>query len=209
MIKNIIFDLGNVLVKVDLGKFKRNILSEGVGADTYDRFLKSDDFYRLIFKYETGSISTKYFIDTCLRKLDKKISRKKFIEHFNGMLVEKPEMRKFIEKITENGDYRFLLLSNTNPLHWKMRTRFPYILRLKNFCLSYKINLYKPDIRVFKFVLKKYKYNPSETLYIDDRSENCMSASYAGFNTISYRSFGQFKKEFRKFTNHKFNKSWQ
>ena len=202
MIKNIIFDLGNVLVKVDLDKFKEDILSEGVDAGTYNMFLKSDDFYRLIFKYETGKIGTKYFIDSCLRKLDKKISRKKFIEHFNGMLLEKPVMKEFIENITVDGDYRFLILSNTNPLHWKMRVKFPYILKLKNFCLSYKINLYKPDIKVFKLVLKKYKYNPSETLYIDDRPENCLSAASVGFNTILYRNFDQFSSEFYKYINH-------
>lgn len=204
MIKNIIFDLGNVLVKVDLNKFKKDILSEGVDRKKYDIFLKSVDFSNLIFKYETGKIGTGYFVDACLKKLDKKISRKKFIEHFNGMLIEKPLMKEFIESITVNGDYRFLILSNTNPLHWKMRVNFPYILRFKNFCLSYKIKLYKPDIRVFKYVLKKYNYNPSLTLYVDDRVENCISAGSLGFNTLLYRNFGQFKKEFNKYTHSKF-----
>ena len=204
MIKNIIFDLGNVLVKVDLDKFRKGIISEGVNEETYERFLKSDNFSKFIYRYETGRINTDYFVDSCLKKLDNKINKTKFIEHFNNMLVEKPEMKKFIEKLTSKGNYKFLLLSNTNPLHWKMRYKFPYILKLRNFCLSYKIKLYKPDVRVFKFVLKKYKFNPFESLYIDDREKNCLSAKSLGFNTIIYKDFLQFKKEFNNFINSKY-----
>lgn len=181
-------------MNVDLKKFRNAIISEGVDENKYDKLISSKIFRQAIKRYETGFINTKEFVDFCLKRLGNSISKKVFIEHFNGMLVEKPEMKKYIERISNNGDFRLLLLSNTNPLHWNYSCqKFPYILLLKNFAISYRLRLYKPDPRIYKLVLKRYNFEPSQTLYIDDRMDNCIAARSFGIKTIHFTDFKSFK----------------
>ena len=86
------------------------------------------------------------------------LSKRLFIKHFNEMLVEKPKMKRFIEELTKKTSYRFMLLSNTNSLHWQyVKKNFPYVMSLGTFELSYNLKLYKPDIRVYTTVIKKHK----------------------------------------------------
>ena len=206
MIKNIIFDLGNVLVKVDLEKFEKSVFPEGLKEKSYIRFLKSNkgyltkNFRKVIFSYETGRINTTKFVDICLKNLKSGLSKRLFIKHFNEMLVEKPEMKRFIEELTKKTGYRFMLLSNTNSLHWQyVKKNFPYVMSLGTFELSYNLKLYKPDIRVYTTVIKKHKLIPLETLYVDDHEDNCLAARLLGINSILYKDFSSFKKEFKEY----------
>jgi FMN phosphatase YigB (HAD superfamily) len=198
VIKNIIFDLGNVLVKVDLEKFRKDILSIGVDERKYADFLNSNVFRSSIYEYETGSISTKEFVDCSIYSLGCGLSRKLFIKYFNEMLVEKKDMKQFVGRLTGKGKYTYLLLSNTNPLHWEFTQKnFPYVMALRNFELSYKLKLYKPDIKVYEIVLRKYRFIPEETLYVDDHLDNCAAAQLLGIKTINFVDYKDFEKEFR------------
>jgi putative hydrolase of the HAD superfamily len=199
VIKNIIIDLGNVLVDVDLIKFRNAIITEGISESKYDRFFNSKLFRKTIINYETGLLDTNYFVKYCIEKFGNGISKKVFIKHFNDMLAARPYMKNFVQDISKNGDYRLLLLSNTNPLHWKYtKENFSYVMRLKNYAISYKLKLYKPDPRIFKYVLEKYKFDPAKTFYIDDREENCVSAQKFGINTLVYKNYSSFIKAFNK-----------
>ena len=199
MIKNIIFDIGNVLVTVDLVKFRNSIINEGVDEKKFDKFMHSKIFRKAIIDYETGRINTNEFVDFCLIRCGNKLNKKSFIKHFNGMLIRRPQMERFVKNLSKNDDYKLLLLSNTNPLHWKdWKENSPFVAYFDNHAISYKVGLYKPDIRFYKHVLKKYNFNPAETLYIDDREDNCNAAESLGINVIHYKNFDGFKSSFHK-----------
>lgn len=197
MIKNIIFDLGNVLVGVDFEMSKGLILSAGVSERKYKNFFGKN----IKRKYESGNIKTSEFMDLAYRRLGNAIPKKKLKELFEDMFYENPEMKRFLKRLFESGKYRLFLLSNTNPLHFNyIKRKFTYINLIDNFLLSYKLKIVKPDAAIYKTVLKKYKLNSVETIFIDDLEENCKPARKLGIKTICYKNYPLFIKQFRQIT---------
>lgn len=194
MIKNIIFDLGNVLVGVDFERAKKNILSAGISEKQYIAFFNKD----IRKKYETGNIKTTGFIDSAYTALDRKISKMKLKQLFEDMFFEMPDMKNFLSRLRKSNKFRLYLFSNTNPLHFNyIKKKFSYVNLVDIFILSYKLKMIKPDGKIFKTVLKKYKLNPEETLFIDDLKDNCNAAEKLGIKTICYKNYKTFLKLFR------------
>jgi glucose-1-phosphatase len=198
LIKNIIFDLGNVLVGVDFEKPMKKLLSEGVSKNRYNSFFKK----KIGNKYECGIINTNEFLDSAYRSFGKIVPKKKIRSIFKDMFFEFPEMKKFLENISESEKFRLFLLSNTSPLHFNyIKRKFGYVNLIESFILSYRIKMVKPDCGVYKLVLNKYKMKPEETLFIDDLKENCESAEKFGIQIILFRNYKDFLKKFGKFIN--------
>jgi len=196
LLKNIIFDLGNVLVNVHFDKFKEKILETGVSEETFKTLFYSKE---LKDQFESGSISNKEFLQIIKNKLGISVPQKKFIEIFSDMFSEIPEMQRFISKIARENKYRLILLSNTNSYHFNyIKRNFPYIKHFNKYALSYKLKMIKPSSLIFDTVIKRYKLKASETLFVDDLEENCAAAGQAGMKTICFKDYKSFKEEFRK-----------
>lgn len=195
MIRNIIFDFGNVLGKVDFEGFKKNILAE-VGDK---KLLKALLISNVKEDYELGLISSKVFLDNVIKLLDYRITKEKFVIYFNEMLSELAEMKGFLIKLSKSNKYKLFLLSNTNPLHFNFaKKNFPYIHEhIKNIVLSYKVKDAKPDSAIYLTTLNKYHLKPEESLFIDDLEKNCLTAKRLGMHIIHYKGFKSFKKKFR------------
>jgi glucose-1-phosphatase len=194
LIKNIIFDLGNVLVNVHFDKFSKELLKAGVKEQVFNELFYSKELKE---KFESGSLSKSEFLQIIKQKLGVKISKKKFIEIFSDMFTEIPEMKKFITKIAGENKYKLILLSNTNSFHFNyIKKKFDYIRLLKTFALSYKLKMIKPAPLIYEIVIKRYRLKANETLFTDDLDVNCKAAERAGFITICFKDYKTFKREF-------------
>ena len=195
MIKNIIFDLGNVLVHVDFARLKSSLLTAGVKEKDFNRFFGK----RVRKDFELGKITADEFMDMAYHELGEVVSKSVLKKLFVDIFDEIPEMKKFLKGLGRQNKYRLYILSNTNPLHFNYaRRRFGYLNLVDKFILSYKLRMIKPDKKIFKMVIKKYNLVPSETLFIDDLKENCLAAEDTGMKTICYRNYGAFIKQFKK-----------
>ena len=195
MIKNIIFDLGNVLVRVDFARSKKLLLSAGVKEEDLKRFFNK----KIRNDFELGRISTSEFMDRAYLELGRNVTKTKLKKLFVDMFEEIPEMKRFLKQLAKEKKFRLYILSNTNPLHFNYcRKRFKYINLIDKFILSYKIKMVKPNRGVFKMVIKKFNLVTSETLFVDDLVENCKAAEDTGIKTICYRNYSSFIKRFEK-----------
>ena len=195
IIKNIIFDLGNVLVRVDFGRSKKLMLSAGIDEDRLNKFLSK----KIRNAFESGKMSLAEFLDEAYNRLDKKVSKAKLILLFTDMFCEITGMKEFLQKLHKKKKYKLFLMSNTNPLHFNYaRKHFPFIGLFDELILSYRMKMVKPDKRFFRKVIKKYNLVPSETLFIDDLEVNCNAAENTGMKTICYRNYTKFIKQFEK-----------
>ena len=196
MIKNIIFDLGNVLIEVDFDRFRTSLLNEGVSKQVFEELFYSQEIKD---KFESGSISNREFMVLMKDKLGPNISKKRFIELVSDMFTEIPEMKEFILKLAERKKYRLILLSNTNSYHFNfIKKKFDYINQIKNFALSYRLKMIKPSTIIYETVLKRYNLKANETLFIDDLKDNCNAAKAMGIKTICYKDYKSFKEKFDK-----------
>lgn len=200
MIKNIIFDLGNVLLDVQYNRFRDVIYSNNVSKEEYDNFFL-DGNYRII-GYEAGQITTDEFISRCLNTLSLKMSTEEFSGAFNNIFVEITPMKELLLKLAEDKSHNLFLLSNTSPMHFEyVKQNFSFLSSLNKFGLSYELKCLKPEETIFERAIKYFDVSPDECLFIDDLYDNCKSAEKFGIKTIVYdkNDHASFVKKLQKF----------
>jgi len=183
MIKNIIFDFGDIFINLDKEIIFREI-------QKYGNPILNPELITLSDAFEVGQISPETFING-IQSYFPKASTQEIIAIWNGMLLDFPDYRlEFIEKLAKEKEYRLFLLSNTNALHIPEVVKImgeSKFQRFKNsfeqFYLSHEIHLRKPNADIYEFVLEKNALKPAETFFVDDTYENTASASKLGIKT--------------------------
>lgn len=190
MIKNLIFDFGGVLVGLDrqrcIDAFTR--IGAGAIAGYVDECRQEDLFHEL----EVGAIGVAGFCDEVRRACPAcTASDAEICAAWNALLTGIPAERlSMLARLKEN--HRLVLLSNTNPIHWRKSVDDYFTAAGKTVdwyfertFLSYEMHMLKPDGEIFRRVLDETGFNPSETLFIDDSMKNCLAAEKEGINTLN------------------------
>lgn len=192
MIKNILFDLGNVLIPLDEQRCIDR-LAELYGFDTIESIPKHID--DMISSYELGNVSTTTFLDFMVRESKVNTTKNEVIDAWNSMLMGiYPGVIKMLGEL--KGNYQLFILSNTNELHieWVdkllLKTlKFPgFYKHFTHIYLSHEIHLSKPNLEIFSHVCEHARIRPYETIFFDDRIENIKAAESVGFLTAHVQS---------------------
>tara|TARA_R110002051_G_scaffold127537_3_gene201174 strand:+ start:11746 stop:12354 length:609 start_codon:yes stop_codon:yes gene_type:complete len=183
MIKNIIFDFGDIFINLDKPAVFKEWSKFG-----FTKMTPEIDF--LAKDYEKGNISSDKFIAE-LHSIFPTAGISKIKKAWNSILLDFPEYRlEFIEQLAKDKTYRLFLLSNTNEIHIDHvietmgEEKFQ---RFKNcfekFYLSHEIKLRKPDAEIYEFVLSENNLLAEETFFVDDTKENTIAANVLGIQT--------------------------
>lgn len=182
MIKNIIFDFGDIFINLDKMATPKAMAQFGFKQITpaLDKIFKN---------YEKGTISTQDFLKQ-INTIFPKATAKNLIEAWNAILKDFPEYRlNFLKELKEQGRYRLFLLSNTNDLHIEQvkkqmgSTYIDFKACFEVFYLSYEMGKRKPDAPIFEQVLEENNLKAEETFFIDDTKENTDAANQLGIKT--------------------------
>ena len=187
-IKNIIFDLGGVILDIDETIVYKEL--EKLGIKTLE-LAHSKEFIDLMSKFDTGIYTAPTFRKKAKALLGLgKMTDKRFDAIWNAMLLDIPRERvEAIEKIKKH--YKIFLMSNTNVIHYDLyirdlQLRFGYNefdeLFNKSY-FSFAEHLEKPDPRFFELILDHEGLQPEETLFIDDTAANIKVAQSLGIRT--------------------------
>ncbi|WP_411031007.1 HAD family hydrolase [Spongiimicrobium sp. 3-5] len=183
MIKNIIFDFGDIFIDLDKPATQLQMMRFG-----YEGL--STKVLKLAMDYEQGLVTTDSFI-TNMIKFFPKATKKDLIMAWNAIIRYFPDYRlEFIENLATTKRYRLFLLSNTNALHIdqvKHNMGVEKYQRFKNcfeqFYLSHEINLRKPNAEIYQFVLRENGLEAKETFFVDDTKENTLAAERLGIRS--------------------------
>jgi len=182
MIKNIIFDFGDIFINLDKKATSNEFQKLGITE-------VSSELKSILNQYEEGIISTDDFI--AFFEHNYKVTAKEVVFAWNAILLNFPKHRlKFLKDLAASNQFRLFLLSNTNDLHIaNIKEKWGAVLydEFKNcfeqFYLSYEIHLSKPNSAIYQFVLDKNNLKAHETLFVDDLKENTDAASKLGIST--------------------------
>ena len=199
-IKNIVFDLGGVLVDLDF-KAAINGLQKAGFANVKEQ-LQSFDREGIFQKFELGEMTAEEFRTAIRENSTVTLTDEEIDALWNAMLLEIP--REKLELILDlRGKYMVYLLSNTNSIHWDYvcKNAFNYRgFRVKDYFeetfLSYEMHLAKPDKAIFEKVLQDANLLPEETLFIDDSEANCKAAEEVGIHAHHYHIGDDLSKVF-------------
>ncbi|MGI6222698.1 MAG: HAD family hydrolase [Prevotella sp.] len=186
-IKNIIFDLGGVLVHLDAQRCYKAM--ERIGVDNAEARLHSKEGMSLLVRLETGAIGEEEFYQSVRQYTGCRASDDELRWAWNQFLVKVEEEKKR-RLLQLRLHYHVFLLSNTNVMHWNYCAQelFPlgsygvddYFDRV---FLSYELHLSKPQPAIFEKTLQLAGIRADETLFIDDVKANCDAARGLGIHT--------------------------
>ena len=189
-IKNIVFDLGGVLVDLDF-KSAINGLQKAGFANVKEQ-LQAFDREGIFQKFELGEMTAEEFRSAIRENSTVTLTDEEVDALWNLMLLEIP--REKLELILDlRGKYMVYLLSNTNSIHWDYvcKNAFNYRgFRVSDYFektfLSFEMHLAKPDKAIFEKMLEDANLLAEETFFIDDSEANCKAAAEVGIHAHHY-----------------------
>ncbi|MCC7051166.1 MAG: HAD family phosphatase [Bacteroidia bacterium] len=186
-IKNIILDLGGVLINLDYLATEKKFIE--FGLTNFDQLFTQAKQTSLFDDYETGKITTDLFVQQIINLSNYTLNKNQVMQAWNAMLLDFPlERMELLERLKKK--YRLFLLSNTNQLHIEsfitiLNHGFGYgrfVNAFEKIYYSYQIDLRKPNTTIFKHVLQDRQLLANETLFIDDSAQHIQGALQAGIN---------------------------
>lgn len=189
VIKNIVFDLGGVIMTLDpveaLRRFKALGLSD---AERYlDAYTQSGIFGNL----EEGKITAEDFRSKLSSLTGHELTFDECKHAWLGYRKDVPQRNLDLLKELRAKGYRLILLSNTNPfmMDWALSCEFDGKGSSLNdyfdaLYLSYRLGIMKPAPDFFRQVLDNENILPEETLFVDDGPRNVEAAGKLGFITM-------------------------
>lgn len=192
MINVIIFDVSGILISsdekdtLDYYSNKLNIPLENIQKahnkymDGYEMGELTDEEYEELFFGELG-------VDVDPEYWDVKLSfKEKFVEMYT--LVR-----------TLGWAYSVYFVSNEGRGYWKMvDDKFKISEIFIDGVVSYQLRVRKPDTKIFKMLIAKYKLVAEECLFIDDNEKNLRGAESLGMKTLHFTNLGQLKEDLRR-----------
>jgi putative hydrolase of the HAD superfamily len=187
-VKNLIFDLGNVLYDIDFTKMYTAFHELGIpNFENHFTLNKSDQIF---FDLEKGFIGEQEFCDgfNALYKLT--LSRDQIIGAWNALLIGyRKESIDWVK--THNSQYATFLYSNTNQIHCdhfipqfsrELGGNFETLFKTPYY--SHKMGMRKPDPVSFTYILDKEGLVAGETLFVDDNEPNIVAAATVGLKVL-------------------------
>lgn len=180
-IRNIIFDLGGVILNINYYKTEKAFISLGIENfnELFNQF-HADNFFK---DFERGIVSPDQFVKK-LQTYKQGLASEQIIAAWNAMLLDFPVGRiDFLLNLKKR--YQTFLLSNTNAIHHdafqKIELRLTGESNSLDNCFekayySHEIGFRKPDKEIFEYVISQNGLVPEETLFIDDTLANVEAA---------------------------------
>ena len=181
MKKNVVFDLGNVLVAYDWKGYLNS-------------FMFDEKTYQMV--------SEAMFLNEDWVKGDAGVPKEEWLDLF---IENAPEYEKEIREVyqdlgkciyrydytlpliryfKERGFHIYFLSNYSEGLYEKTKESLSFIFDFDGGVFSYKEKCIKPDKKIYKILLKQYHLKEEETLFFDDRSENIKAAEELGMTGI-------------------------
>lgn len=193
MIRTIILDLGRVLIPFD---FQRGytLMSRrcGLPAEEVRNRIAATG---IVPEYESGRVESEEFVRQIGACLGINIDCDEFSEIWGAIFLPDtlvPE--EFVVALRRN--YRMVLLSNTNALHYSLLQRQYSILRhFDAYVLSYEVNAMKPEPAIYRAALAAARCEPAECFFTDDMPPYVEGAREQGIDAVLFQGFDQLRTE--------------
>ena len=186
--RNLIFDLGGVLLDIDYQRTARAF--HAIGASDFEQFYSQAAANPLFERLETGHLTDGEFYNEMRLHCFPGTTDAQILEAWNAILLDfRPKSIEYLRQL--RAHYRVFLLSNTNHLHYAV---FDSLLQthtgeasldglFEKAYYSFRVGLRKPYESIYRYVLEDAGLNAGETLFIDDSPVNIPAPQQLGIHT--------------------------
>lgn len=197
MIRNVVFDIGMVLVNFRYREYMEDL---GFSKEIQEIFCKNIVENILWGDLDLGVRSA----EEVIRDMKDSVSEypaeaDAFFEQINDIVETFPYALPWIQELKREG-YRVYLLSNYPKdlfaLHAK--GKFTFADAVDGRIVSGYVKMVKPDPEIYKLLCMTYDLKPEECVFLDDREDNLKSAMALGFHTVRFQNYEQARAELEK-----------
>ena len=199
MIRNIVFDMGNVLIRFDPSLF---IDREGI-TDPEDRRLILDELFNSVewAQMDRGILEEKtaepFILERFPERLHPTVSN--LLHHWAIPGDEFTGMRELVADL-KNAGYGLFLLSNASTAQHRYWPLFPVSRYFDGKLVSCDVKVVKPMREIYQIFTDRFLLDPEECLFIDDAPANVAAAITCGWNGIVFhQDAAQLRRKMRQF----------
>ncbi len=193
-LKAIIFDIGRVLVRIDVGRAMQGLASGGS--------LSPSELWTAIEKdprwpdWQEGRMSPRDWYLHLTKRFGGNYTFEQFTEVWNRVLDPNPiQEDAFLKNLSKR--YRLALLSNTDPIHVQhLEASYSFFAFFPVRIYSCAVGASKPNPLIYKEALRSLKVKANEALYIDDIAAYVEAAKRLGMSGIQFQSPAQLAADF-------------
>ncbi len=179
----IFFDLGNVLVNVNIEMFFAN-LAIMTGSCMMDVYAVADSHADTIEQFNKGLISANQFYNTVTSSYNN-ITFEQFSDAYTDIFTLNAPIVPVVNLLQKSE--KLSIISNTDILHFEyIKKKFNFINNFENPITSYEVHSLKPEPEIYLNAMNQFKMQPKHCIFIDDKKENITAANDLGMTGIHF-----------------------
>ena len=196
MIRNILFDMGNVLIYFD-----RNLFMDRLGVAEEDKKLLMREVFLSVewVRMDRGSMVEADAVASCCKRLPERLheAAEKLIAMWDRPILPIPGMYELIRELKEKG-YGIYLLSNASLRQHEYWPRIEASRFFDGTLISADEGVIKPQPEIYRLILERFGLRAEECFFIDDVSANIEGAFYCGIpGAVFYNDVEYLRKNLR------------
>ena len=191
MYKNIIFDIGNVLLSFNPMKYLEEKGLEERAEHIYKEIFLSKEWLSL----DRGTVTEKEAIEIYIsRNKDYEDDIRLVFDGWYSILTPIEETVEILKLLKVNG-YNLYYLSNFHHLAFEhILEKYDFFKLFDGGVVSYKENLLKPEKEIYEVLMERYDLNPKESIFVDDTKVNIEMAENLNIKGIVFEDSSKFKE---------------
>lgn len=181
---NFIFDIGNVLIEFNPFTFLGNLFSEQSVIDKmYETIFQSPEWESFDQGAMTHAEACGIF---CTREPNSQAEIRQVMQSLKDMLVPIDETVALLPEIKKAGHGLYYLSDNHKELSRYLLEVYPFFALFDGGVFSCDVQMTKPSVEIYRYLLGKYQLDPKECLFFDDREENVVAAHKVGIHGVLF-----------------------
>jgi FMN phosphatase YigB (HAD superfamily) len=181
-IRNVVFDVGGVLVRLRYQRFVRYLGEAGVDMTDLPRWLTQVD----LAAHERGEMTGEALLGRIAAMAARPLDVAELRANWLDMFERWDEMFDLASGLMD--EHRVYLLSNVGDLHWAhLDHRYGIDSLVHGACASFRVGAIKPSADIYRKAEAMFGLDPGETVFIDDLPPNVTGARDCGWQAIHHR----------------------
>ncbi len=193
MIRNIVFDVGNVLVEYS---WERMLQALHITGEAYDAVAKATALSPMWNELDRSLLSDEEILEGFIKNAPEYEKEIRLVwDNISESVHCYDYSVEWVQKFKKKG-YQTYILSNYSKHGYELtRQELPFVEDMDGVLFSYEVKLVKPEPEIYQTLLNKFQLKPEECVFMDDNEKNVIAAREAGIHAIHFKNKEQAEAE--------------
>lgn len=196
-IENIVFDVGNVLVKFGWEDYLKSF---GFPKEKYEKIADAVFRSQTWNERDRSDFPEKEYVNRMVESAPEyEADIREVMRRSSECIKEMDYAQTWTKYLKEKGYHLYILSNYSTYMLEQTKKNMSFLKNMDGEIFSCDVKVIKPEPEIFQLLIERYQLNPQKTVFLDDRADNCEAAVQAGMKAIIFKDFKQAVAELEKF----------